>query len=48
MLIVGDKEEQSGEVSVRTRDGEDLGSMKLEKFQSLLATINIHLQLDHI
>ena len=32
MLVVGDKEEQSGKVAVRKRDGEDLGAIALEKF----------------
>ncbi len=32
MLIVGDKEEKAGTVSVRLRSGEDLKSMTLEKF----------------
>ena len=32
MLIVGDKEAQSGAVSVRTRSGEDLGAMPLDAF----------------
>ena len=30
LLVVGDKEKQSSTVAVRTRDGEDLGSMSLE------------------
>ena len=32
MLVVGDKEAQSGAVSVRTRSGEDLGAMPLDAF----------------
>jgi threonyl-tRNA synthetase len=32
MLVVGDKEAQSGSVSVRTRSGEDLGAMPLDVF----------------
>ena len=32
MLVVGDKEAQSGAVSVRTRNGEDLGAMPLDAF----------------
>ena len=31
-IIVGEKEENEGRVSVRTREGIDLGSMELEKF----------------
>jgi len=34
MLIVGDKEEASGEVGVRNRKDGDLGAMKLEDFVS--------------
>ncbi len=34
MLIVGDKELESGGVSVRTRKGEDLGAMSVEDFLS--------------
>ncbi|MCS5587555.1 MAG: threonine--tRNA ligase [Porticoccaceae bacterium] len=30
LLVVGDKEKESGTVAVRTRDGEDLGSMPLD------------------
>lgn len=32
MLIVGDREEKSGEVSVRLRSGEDLKNMPIDKF----------------
>ena len=32
MLVVGDKEKESGQVAVRTRKGEDLGSVSLEDF----------------
>lgn len=32
MLIIGDKEEKSNKVSVRKRDGKDLGTFELEKF----------------
>lgn len=32
MLIVGDREEKETQVSVRTRDGKDLGAMPTEKF----------------
>ncbi len=35
-LVVGDKEMESQEISVRRRNGEDLGSMELESFVSLL------------
>ena len=36
LLILGDKEEESQKVSVRTRGGEDLGSIKLEDFITIL------------
>lgn len=32
MLVVGDKEQESGEVAVRARQGGDIGTMKLEEF----------------
>ena len=37
LLTVGDKEVETGSVSVRTRSGEDLGSMSLEAFADHLA-----------
>ncbi|RZU98673.1 threonine--tRNA ligase [Spiribacter vilamensis] len=36
MAVVGDKERESGQVAVRTRIGEDLGSMPLETFMERL------------
>ena len=36
LLIVGDKEQEAGAVSVRTRGGEDLGSIPIDLFVSLL------------
>ncbi len=36
LIIIGDKEQQSGEVAVRTREGKDFGSMPLNSFISLL------------
>ena len=36
-LVVGDKEISSGSVAVRTREGEDLGSMSLDAFHQHLA-----------
>ena len=32
LLVVGDRERENGMVAVRTRSGEDLGSMKLDDF----------------
>ncbi len=37
LLVVGDKEVESGSVAVRTRTGEDLGSMTLNEFENLLS-----------
>lgn len=34
MLIVGDREQSEGTVAVRTREGQDLGALKLEEFQA--------------
>jgi threonyl-tRNA synthetase len=38
LLVVGDREKESGAVSVRTRSGEDLGSMSLAAFIERLET----------
>ena len=38
LLVVGDKEVESDSVAVRTRSGEDLGTMTVDAFQKLLAT----------
>jgi len=35
LLVVGDKEIENGTVAVRTRDGEDMGSMTIEEVVSL-------------
>jgi threonyl-tRNA synthetase len=37
LLVVGDKEVESGSVAVRTRSGEDLGVMSVDAFADLLA-----------
>jgi len=37
LLVVGDKEAESGTVAVRTRHGEDLGSLDLEALNAHLA-----------
>ena len=37
MLVVGDTEMESGTVNVRTREGENLGSMSLDAFANVLA-----------
>jgi threonyl-tRNA synthetase len=37
LLVVGDREVESGAVAVRTRSGEDLGSMQVEEFAQHLA-----------
>ena len=38
MLIVGEREAAEGKVSVRRHGGEDLGSMSLEEFKTLINT----------
>ncbi len=38
IVIIGDKEQEANEVSVRTRKGEDLGNMKLDNFISIVNT----------
>jgi threonyl-tRNA synthetase len=38
LLVVGEREMESGTVSVRTRKGEDLGSMSIDDFASRLQT----------
>ncbi|SDR89838.1 threonine--tRNA ligase [Pseudomonas oryzae] len=37
LLVIGDREVESQTVAVRTRDGQDLGSMTVGEFQNLLA-----------
>jgi threonyl-tRNA synthetase len=37
LLVVGDREMEQGAVAVRTRSGEDLGSLSLEAFSERLA-----------
>jgi threonyl-tRNA synthetase len=37
LLVIGDREVESNSVAVRTRTGEDFGSMPLEQFSSRLA-----------
>ena len=36
LIIIGDKEEENNEISVRTREGKDLGKMTLEKFKFIM------------
>jgi threonyl-tRNA synthetase len=38
LLVVGDREKETGTVSVRTRSGEDLGSVPLADFVERLVT----------
>jgi len=37
LLVAGDREMENGEVSVRTRDGQDLGVMSIDAFATYLA-----------
>mgnify|MGYP002884954011 CR=1 FL=1 len=36
LIIIGDKEEENNEISVRTREGEDLGTMTLDSFKLII------------
>ena len=36
LIIIGDKEEENNEISVRTREGKDLGSMSLDSFKLIV------------
>jgi threonyl-tRNA synthetase len=36
MLVVGDKEVEAGKVAVRTRKGDDLGTMTVDAFIELI------------
>jgi len=36
LLVVGDREKENGQVAVRTRGGEDLGTMSVAEFASRL------------
>ena len=36
LLVVGDREVENGEVAVRTQSGEDLGTMPVDSFATLL------------
>jgi len=41
LLVVGDREQETGSVAVRTRDGKDLGNLSIEVFaQRLVAEVN--------
>jgi threonyl-tRNA synthetase len=37
LLVVGDREVENGTIAVRSRSGEDLGSMPVDEFVSVLA-----------
>jgi threonyl-tRNA synthetase len=36
LIVVGDREIENGEIAVRARNGDDLGSMSVEAFSQLL------------
>ena len=38
LLVIGDREVETGAVAVRTRGGEDLGSMSINDFAGMLAS----------
>jgi threonyl-tRNA synthetase len=37
LLVVGDREVENGQVAVRARNGDDLGTMSIDEFAGLLA-----------
>ena len=37
LVVIGDKEVENNAVAVRTRKGEDLGTLSLEAFEQLMA-----------
>jgi len=39
LLVVGDREMETGTVAVRARNGEDLGVMSLDGFKTHLASV---------
>ena len=36
LIIIGDKEQENNEISVRTREGKDLGNMTIDKFKLII------------
>ena len=44
LLVVGDREVENGELAVRTQSGEDLGTMAIDDFATLLQERTINLQ----
>ena len=36
LIIIGDKEEENNKISVRTREGQDLGNMTIDKFKLII------------
>jgi len=40
LLVAGDRERDNGHISVRTRSGEDLGSMPVQDFIDRLRAVN--------
>ncbi len=36
LIIIGDKEEENSEISIRTREGKDLGNMSIDKFKLII------------
>ena len=39
LLVIGDKEVESNQISIRTRTGEDLGVMDVDKFVKMVETL---------
>lgn len=42
LLVVGDREKENGQVAVRSREGEDLGSMTVAEFAERLRNEDVH------
>ena len=36
LIIIGDKEQENNLLSIRTREGEDLGNMNIDQFKSIM------------
>ena len=39
MIVVGDKEVENKKISIRTRDGDDIGIMDVDKFIKMVETL---------
>ena len=39
MIVIGDKEVENNEISIRTRDGDDISIMDVDKFIKMVETL---------